>query len=112
VARIDVPLLEGTNIEFFHRLVFDIVQFPDFVYRTETFTLINQADVVLKGYSIVVKFSPKGGAVDSMILKLEIKCTNVDWQLSAFAEVCDLCLPTVPDNQIQQNWLSLKYEFL
>jgi hypothetical protein len=35
VARIDVPLLQSTNIRFFNQLVFNILEFPDLIYRTE-----------------------------------------------------------------------------
>ena len=96
VARIDVPLLKGTIITFFNHLVFDISQFPNFIRRTETFTVIDQADVLLNSYNITITFSPKVKTVDSVRLELGISCTKLDWQLSALAQVCNLCLPTLP----------------
>jgi hypothetical protein len=95
VARIDVPLLQSTDITFFNQLVFDISQFPNLIYRTEKLTVIDKADVVLNPSSIVITLSPKGGSVDSMKLKLEISCTKFDWQLSALAQVCNSCLVTL-----------------
>ena len=96
VARIDVPLLERTDIMFFNQLVFDISQFPNFVCRTEKFTVLDQADVVLYSDSINIKFPPKGGAVDFIELCLGISCRKLDWQLSALAQVCNLCFPILP----------------
>jgi len=95
VARIDVPLLETTFITFFNQLVFDIVQFPNLIYRTERFTVFDQADVVLDSYSINITLSPNGGSMNSIKLELAIKCRKIDWQLSALAQVCNLCLPTL-----------------
>ena len=98
VARIDVPLLECTYIKFFNHLVFDISQFPNFIRRTETFTVIDQADVLLNSYNITITFSPKVKTVDSVRRELTISCscTKLDWQLSAFAQVCNSCLPPLP----------------
>jgi hypothetical protein len=95
VARIDVPLLGFTNIMFFNQLVFDIVEFPNFIYRTETFTVIDQADIVLNPYSIAITLSRKGATIDSIPLRLEISCEHFDWQLSALAQVCNSCLATL-----------------
>jgi hypothetical protein len=92
VARIDVPFLESTYISFFNQLVFDGFQFPNLIYRTEKFTELDQADVVLNSYSIVIRLSPKGR---SKKLELGIKCEKFDWQLSALAQVCNLCLATL-----------------
>ena len=97
VARIDVPLLERTGIIFFNQLIFDVSQLPDLVCRTETFTVLDQADVVLDSDSIRIQFRPKDGAVNFIRrLDLEISCPKLDWQLSALAQVCNSCLPTLP----------------
>ena len=96
MAQIDVPLLENTNITFFNRLVFDILQFPNLVCRTEQFSVFNQADVLLTSYNITITLSTKFGTVDSIKLKLGVSCRKLDWQLSALAQVCNSCLPTLP----------------
>ena len=95
VARIDVPLLNRANITLFNQLVFDISQFPNLTCRTEKFKALDQADVVLDSYSININLLPKGGAVNPIWLKLGISCIKLDWQLSALAQVCNSCLPTL-----------------
>ena len=95
VSRIDVPLLESSDMTFFHQILFDIVQFPNLASHMEMFTGLGRADVVLLGYYINITLSPKGGTVDSIKLKLEIPCTELDWQLSTLAQVYNLCLGTL-----------------
>ena len=113
VARIDVPLLEYTHITFFNYLVFDISQFPNLLRRTEIPTVIDQADMRLRGDMISITLSPKVKPVDSVWLTLMVSCRKLDWQLSALAQVCNSCLPTLPslerlsicDGQYSQpNW--------
>jgi hypothetical protein len=92
VARIDVPLLQETSIRFFNQLVFDILEFPNLIYRTEKFTVLDQADIILYSYFIDITLSRKGATIDPIHLKLEISCKQFDWQLSALAQVCNSCL--------------------
>ncbi len=44
VARIDVPLLEAISIKFFNQFIFDILQLPRFLCRTEKFTALDRLD--------------------------------------------------------------------
>ena len=96
VARIDVPLLKYTNITFFNHLVFDMLQFPNLVHRTEKFTVTDQARICLQGNIISIVLSPKVETVDFIWLRLVVSCRKLDWQLSALAQVCNSCLPTLP----------------
>jgi hypothetical protein len=96
VARIDVPLLADTNITLFNHLVFDILQFPNLIRRTEKFTALDQADIRLRGDVINIILSQKVETVDSIWLKLVVSCKKLDWQLSALAQVCNSCLSTLP----------------
>ena len=95
VTRIDVPLLNRANITLFNQLVFDISQFPNLTCRTEKFKVLDQADVFLDSYFINIKLLPKGGTINPIWLKLGISCIKLDWQLSALAQVCNSCLPTL-----------------
>jgi hypothetical protein len=95
VAQIDVPLLQSTNISFFNQLIFDILEFPNFIYRTEKFTVIDQADIDLCSNYIAITLSRKGATIDPIPLGLEISCEQFDWQLSALAQVCNSCLVTL-----------------
>jgi len=85
-----------TNITFFNQLVFDILQFPNLVCRTEKFTEIDQADMFVADDSIRITLSPKGDTFGHIELKLEVSCRKLDWQFSALAQVCNSCLPTLP----------------
>jgi hypothetical protein len=96
VARIDAPLLKSTDITLFNQLIFDILQFPELVRRTEKFQVLDQAAVILECSFINIRFSQKGATIDSTRLELEISCSELDWQLSALAQVSNLCSPTLP----------------
>jgi hypothetical protein len=95
VARIDVPLLQRTYIRFFNQLVFDISQFPNLIYHTEKFTVLNQVDVVLYRSFIGITLSRNGATIGPKPLDFRISCKQLDWQLSALAQVCNSCLPTL-----------------
>ena len=97
MARIDAPRLEVTNITLFNQLVFDILQLPNLICCTEKFELLDQIDVVLEKTSIAITFSPKIARFDSPEHQLEISCEKLDWQLSALAQVCNSCLPALPN---------------
>jgi len=96
VSRFDAPLLHNIEITFFNQLVFDILQLPKFLRRTETFTALDRAEVVLETSTINVKLPLKIATVDTALgFKLEISCRALDWQLSSLAQVCELCLPSL-----------------
>ncbi len=89
VARIDTPLLHSLEIIFFHQLIFDTPQLTQFISRTPNLKAPNKARVVLSGDYVGVTLppiSPKG-------LKLEISCSQSDWQLSSLAQIYNSALP-------------------
>jgi len=90
VARIDAPLLEEIEMKFSNGLVFDILQLPKFICRTEKFKELNQADVVFDEGVISIKLYPQTGTVDPTTLTLKISCSELDWQLLSLVqpEVC------------------------
>jgi hypothetical protein len=97
VARIDAPLLVICSITFFNQLVFNLFQFTKFLCRTETFTVLNQAQVGLReDFTNVEFFSTVTSNKTS--LSLRISCRELDWQLSSLSQVCNsvlLALSTV-----------------
>ncbi len=95
IARIDTPLLEEIEITFFNQLVFDIFRLPKFVCRTEKFTRLDRAEVLLQANSIHVTLPLQTRTFDPTWLKLEISCRTLDWQLSSLAQVCTSCLTTL-----------------
>jgi len=96
VARIDVPLLEAISIKFFNQFIFDILQLPRFLCRTEKFTALDRADVVLNRRCIWiwVNLSSKTGTVDPTELGFGISCSQLDWQLSSLIQVYNSTLST------------------
>jgi len=95
IARVDVPLLENMSITFFNQLVFDILQLPKFLCRTEKLTALDQANMGFYEGSISVALLPKTRTVDPTTVTLGISCSRLDWQLSSLIQVCNSALPTL-----------------
>jgi hypothetical protein len=96
VTQIDAPFLEDINITFFNQLIFDILQLPKFLRRTEKFTLLNRADVGF--YEDLIKIElplPRRTGTNRTGLHLGISCKTLDWQLSSLLQVCNSALPTL-----------------
>ncbi len=96
VARIHVPLLENIGITFFNQLIFNILQLPRFLFRTEKFKRLDQAEVAFYARSVDIILSSQSRTVDPARLNLGVSCRALDWQLSSLAQVCNLCLSTLP----------------
>jgi len=94
VTQIDAPLLKDISITFFNQLIFHILQLPKFLYRTEMFTVLDQAIVSFDDQYIGVELSRQTGANYAM-LELAISCRKLDWQLSSLVQVCNSALPTL-----------------
>jgi len=93
VAQIDAPQLKEVRTVFFHQLVFDTPQLPQFFNRTNVLGKSNRADVLLDGDFARVSLYSRGQADERRTLVLSIKCGASDWQLSALAQVCSSFLP-------------------
>jgi len=93
MAQIDVPLLEELNVTIFNQLVFDMPQLLRLLSRTERLSALNQADILIDGDYVRVKFSPQRGTASHKSLVLFIKCRDVDWQISSLAQVFRPSLP-------------------
>jgi hypothetical protein len=94
VTQIDAPLLKDISITFFNQLIFHILQLPKFLYRTEMFTVLDQAVLSFDDQYIGVELSRQTGANYAM-LELAISCQKLDWQLSSLVQVCNSALPTL-----------------
>ena len=94
VTQIDTPLLKDISITFFNQLVFDISQLPQFLRRTETFTILDQARVSFYEQFINVELFQRTGA-NSTRLELSISCRTLETQLSSLVEVCNSALSTL-----------------
>jgi hypothetical protein len=92
VARIDAPLLVEFLITFFNQLVFDLLQLPKFLCRTETFSVLDHAHVDFNEHFTRVNFSSLTETFDETFLSLTISCRELDWQLSALSQICNSAL--------------------
>jgi hypothetical protein len=91
VARIDVPLLDGLNIMFFHQLIFDTPQLAQFLARTPNIQPPVEAGITFSDRYVEVT-SPRTFPRKFM---LGIRCRPSDWQLSSLAQVCSSSVPQV-----------------
>ena len=93
VALIDAPLLDFMWIFFFHQLIFDNPQLAQFMRRTTIFHAVSEAHVGLDDSGVRVGYSPPTWADESYTLK--ISCKELDWQLSALAQVLTSFFPSI-----------------
>ncbi|KAH9955494.1 hypothetical protein BC827DRAFT_873243 [Russula dissimulans] len=89
LARIEATLLDDLHVEFFMDLEFDVPQLHRLIDHAEEFKTFDRADVSISNYSIQLYFYSKTGSVDRRSqLELQIKCRELDYQLSSLAQVC------------------------
>ena len=91
VTRIDSPLLDCLEIRLFHQLVFDSPQLIQFISRTPTLEVHDQARVDFSDLHVRVTF-PKISS-SSYHLTLKILCGQPEWQLSSMAQICASFFP-------------------
>ena len=86
VARIDSPLLNRLSIRLFHQLIFDTPQLFEFISRTPTLGVHDEAQVSFSELNVQVSFTntPSSG----FRLTLIILCRQPEWQLSSIAQIC------------------------
>jgi hypothetical protein len=89
VARIDAPLLNTLDIEFFNQLIFDTPQLAQFLARTPNIQPSVEARISFYVSCVDVASSHRN-------FMLTISCRQLDWQLSSLAQVCSSCFPQVP----------------
>ena len=122
VARIDAPLLDKLEITFFHQLIFDTPRLAQFITRTPIFKTHDHelsANVVCSELvSFSLQYSPnlKSNSLPPMglkLLKLEIPCRRLDWQLSCMAQVCNSSFPQALISAVKHLYIqSSRYEFI
>ena len=87
LARIDAPLLDKSDITFFHQLIFDTPQLAQFISRTPKFKAHDQARVSFSNQFVRVAL---GGGLH---LEISCQCRKSDWQLSSMAQICSSSFP-------------------
>ena len=127
VARINAPLLDELRIKFFHQLIFDTPQLTQFINRTPKFKAHDEACVFFSDRDVSFTLPQTSDGR----LRLEISCTQPDWQLSSLAQICsssfpEALFPTVerlyihcsisllrwPDEIDSGQWLELLHPFI
>jgi hypothetical protein len=94
VARIDAPRLEYIDIAFFSQPSMDASQLGRFIERIEIQTPLRQADIQTSVNAISISFTDSSkNSSTSAPLRLQISCTQLDWQLSSMAQVCNQFYP-------------------
>ena len=86
VARLDAPRLENIFIKFFSQPTMDASQLGRFIQRIEMQTSLSHAEVETSMHDISISFTSSS---TSAPLRLQISCTELDWQLSSLAQVCN-----------------------
>jgi hypothetical protein len=90
VAQIDAPLLDKLNITFSHQLIYDTLQFTQFINRTPKFKAHDEAQIAFSYRRVRVDILPR---IFVRTLSLAISCRHSDWQLSSLAQVCSSSFP-------------------
>jgi hypothetical protein len=90
VAKIDARRLRDIDVTFFSQPTMDASQLGQFVERTEMQTPLTEAEMQISAHAISISFQ---NSVTSTRLRLQISCTQLDWQLSSMAQVCDQFSP-------------------
>ena len=85
VARIDAPHLGDLDITLFNQPTMDARQLGCFIERIEMHTSFSHAEVENSADAISVAFTDSSA---STRLRLQVSCKQLDWQLSAMAQVC------------------------
>lgn len=88
VSQIDAPVLDNVTIAFFNQLIFDIPQLHYFIRRTEMLMGHKYARVVFNCHSVEIRLSPEKGTNSHQWFRLEILCTESDWQVMSLAQLC------------------------
>ena len=91
VARIDAPELFNLHITFFNQIIFDTLQFIQFISRTPTLEALEEARVSFEDGTARVNFSSRTSRLEDFEVK--IPCNELDWQVSSLEQVFTSCLP-------------------
>jgi hypothetical protein len=91
VARIDVPLLDGLEIEFFHQLIFDTPQLAQFLARTPNIQPPANARIAFNLFDPYVEVEYPQTFPGQFMWR--ISCRQSDWQLSSLTQVCSSYFP-------------------
>jgi hypothetical protein len=98
LSQIETPMLKDSQFWLFNQLVFDAPLLRHFIRRMEIFMTSHAARVICSDYAISISLSGREDIDkdDREVLRLEISCEPLDWQLSALAQVLNSSLSSLP----------------
>ena len=88
VARIDAPQLINWIITLFNDIVFDAPQLTQFISRTPTLKVVENAHVAFGNGKGIVSSSSQ-----TSYYEVGISCKELDWQVSSLEQICASHLP-------------------
>jgi F-box-like len=97
VARIDTPQLDFFYIAFYDQIVFDTIQFIQFINRTPTLKTLDRACVVFENTSAIVNFSSQTFGYRE--LDVRITCSDFNWELLSLERVFASSLPPLSTSE-------------
>ena len=92
VSHIDAPRLDELTITFFNDIVFDSLQFMQFINRMPMIKTLKTASVSFWNGTAEIDLSTRRSG--SQRLGVDILCYESDWQVASIEQVCTLCLPS------------------
>ena len=92
---ISAPQLDRLSITLFNQIVFETLQFIQFISRSPISETFENAAVVFSKIRAMVRLSSQTSGYKSghVTLEMSILCIELDWQVSSMEQVCTSCLP-------------------
>ena len=95
VAHIDAPRLCYLETTLFNDIIFDTPHLTQFISRTPTMKALEKTHVTFNGNAASVELSSLSSDKHEK-LKVNIPCTELEWQVSSMEQVCTSCLRPLP----------------
>jgi len=93
VTFIDTPRLNHMHIIFFNQIDFDCPRLAQFINRTPTLRVPNEARVGFNDSTACIKLGHRPPISGSDYIWIYISCREPDWQLSSIEQVCNSLHP-------------------
>jgi hypothetical protein len=90
LAQINAPQVYKLSIKFFNDIDFNTSELIQFISRTPTLGVYDEASLIFNGHEAKVMLLPQPGPSDDKRVQVNILCRRSDWQLSSLAQICAL----------------------
>ena len=101
VTWIDAPLLDRLYITFFHQLKIDSPQLVQFISRTPSLMVYDEAHVIF--YNSHATIALRGR--DNPRSELAVSCRRSEWELSSLEQVCTSSIPQVLISMLERLYI-------